>query len=195
MDPDRLRTALVEIVGKNGKLNNLIFCQRYRGDGDDWAGEIETTLTATKTIIDSLIAEFDASRECSIVVVGSMASEFIAAEQPLSYHVAKAGLTQIVRYYAAMLGPAGIRVNCVTPGAVLKEESKEFYLQHKALYELYQRITPLGRMATAQEIANVISFLCSAEASFITGQNVVVDGGLSLAWHESLSRRISAIET
>ena len=191
-DRTRLTAVLDEIVERNGKVNNLVFFQRYRGNGDNWTGEIETSLTATRNTIEHLLSSFAASG--SIVAVGSMASHFVAAEQPLSYHVAKAGLDQIVRYYAFTCGPNGLRVNGVTPGAVLKEGSKHVNLEDTALSEVYQKIIPLRRMATPGEIVNVICFLCSAEASFITGQIVVVDGGLSLSWQESLPRSLSKVD-
>jgi NAD(P)-dependent dehydrogenase (short-subunit alcohol dehydrogenase family) len=192
LDRERLLVVLAEIIGKSGKLNNLIFLQRYRGKEDDWAGEIETTLTATKCVIEHLAEEFDEAGEKSIVIVSSVFGRFVGEGQALSYHVAKAGLDQMIRYYAVALGPRGIRVNGVSPFTFLKEESKDFYLQNKKLYNLYQRIVPLGRMGTAEEIANVILFLCSPKASFITGQNIVVDGGLSLVWQESLARKLTS---
>lgn len=194
LDPKRLSVALAEIIHQNGKLNNLVFSQRYRREEDDWIGEIETSLTATKNVIERLVDEFDDANENSIVIVSSIASHYVAEEQALSYHVAKAGLNQMVRYYALVLGPKGIRINCVSPGTVLKEESKEFYLQNKRLYNLYKRLTPLGRMGTSDDIANVIAFLCSPKASFITGQNIVVDGGVSVQWHESLARKLTPLE-
>lgn len=191
LDQERLSVALAEIIRQNGKLNNLVFFQRYRGKEGDWIGEIETSLTATKNVIESLVDEFDDTNENSIVIVSSVASHLIAEEQPLSYHVAKAGLNQMVRYYAVALGPKGIRVNCVSPGLILKEESKDFYLQNEQLYNLYKTSTPLGRLGTSEEIAQVIVFLCSPKASFITGQNIVVDGGLSLQWQASLACKLT----
>lgn len=194
LNQERLPVVLVEIIHQNGKLNNLAFFQRYRGEGDDWRGEIETSLTATKNVIERLVNEFDDAGDKSIVIISSVAGHLIAEEQPLSYHVTKAGLNQMVRYYAFTLGPKGIRVNSVSPGTVLKEEAREFYLQNEQLLNLYKRIIPLGRMGTAEEIAQVVTFLCTPKASFITGQNIVVDGGLSLQWHESLARQLTSLD-
>jgi len=192
-DKDRLSSTLSEITGRNGKVRNLIFLQRYRGDGDAWQGELDISLTATKTVIEHLAARFERGASNSIVIIGSSASQFVAEEQPVGYHAAKAALAQMARYYALALGPKKIRVNCVTPGTVLKEESKEFYLRNTPLQNLYRQITPLGRMGTAEEIAGVVAFLCSEKASFITGQNIVVDGGISLQWQEGLARKLAKL--
>ena len=193
LDEVRLKETLSEIVSKKGKLHNLVFLQRYRGKNEAWEGEIQTSLTATMNAIQYLADEFQSGQSNSIVVVGSVASHFIADEQPLSYHVAKGGLAQLVRYYAVGLGRKGIRVNSVSPGSVLKDESQDFYLQNRELQELYEAITPLGRMGTSTEVANVIAFLCSPKASYVTGQNIVVDGGVSLQWHETLARKLTPL--
>lgn len=193
LDEKHLSKVLSEIVRTNGKLSSLVFCQRYRGQEDAWNGDFQTSLTTTKNAIEQLADAFDETGDKAIVIVGSVASRFIAEEQPLGYHVAKAGLTQMVRYFAVVLGRKGIRINGVSPSTILKEESKNFYMEHKELLGLYKRIIPLGRMGTAEEISNVIEFLCSRKSSFITGQNIVVDGGLSLQWHESLARKLASL--
>jgi hypothetical protein len=194
LDEPRLETAWPEILGRNGKINNLVFSQRYRGEEDEWAGEIEMELTVTKNVIDQLAGQFDPVSGGSIVIVSSIAGEFITEEQPLSYHVAKAGLNQLVRYYAVALGRKTIRVNCVSSGAVIKEESRQFYEDNHQIYDLYDSITPLGRMATSEDIANAAVFLCGPKANYITGQNIVVDGGLSLHWHQSLARKLTSLD-
>jgi len=193
LNQSQFEKTLAEITRKNGRLNSLILCQRYRGQDDAWTGDFQVSLTATKAAIEQLSDSFADKGDKAIVIIGSIAGQFIAEEQPVSYHVAKAGLAQMVRFFAVALGARGIRVNGVSPSTILKEESKPFYLQHPQLLGLYKRIVPLGRMGTAEEIATVIEFLCSSKASFITGQNIVVDGGLSLQWQESLARKVARL--
>jgi hypothetical protein len=188
-----LSTTLKQLIRMDGRLTNLIFLQRFRGDGDSWHGELQISLTATHTIIESLARCFSQRRNPSIVFVSSNTSHVVAEEQPVAYHAAKAALRQMARYYAATLGPQGIRVNCVTPGTVLKDESRDFYLTNRPIMRLYEHVTPLARMGTSEDLANVIGFLCSSSASFVTGQDIAVDGGLSLLWQESLARKTAAL--
>jgi NAD(P)-dependent dehydrogenase (short-subunit alcohol dehydrogenase family) len=188
LDPAALDRAVTEIVGRNGILHHLVFCQRYRGMEDEWSGELETSLTATRTVIEGLRDSFDRAN-ASIVIVSSINARLISPHLPLSYHIAKASLVQMVRYYAVTLGPRGIRVNSVSPGTVLKEESRARCLQNEALMNVSRQFTPLGRMGTAEEVASVVEFLCSSKSSFLTGQDIVVDGGLSLQFQEPLVMR------
>ena len=193
LNQKKLQEVLTDIINQNGKINNLIFSQRYKGKGDDWSGEIETSLTAIKNIIEYTKDKFDESNGSSIVIVSSIAGHFIADEQPLSYHVVKSALNQLARYYAVKLGPKGIKVNCVSPGIIFKEEGTEFYEKNKRLFDIYKQITPLGRLCIPEDISNVALFLCDSKSSFITGQNIVVDGGVSLQEHSSLSRNIMEV--
>ena len=192
-DAAALRETLGQIVASGGRLSYLVFCQRYRGDGDAWTGEFEITLTATKEAIESLADQFAEDGDKGVVVVSSVFGDFVGKGQPVGYHVCKAGLNQLMRYYAVNLGRKGIRVNAVTAFTYLKEESKEFYLGNEDLLGLYERIVPLGRMATAQDCARAAAFLCSPEAGFVNGQNLYVDGGLSLVWPETLARDLTGI--
>ncbi len=182
--------AVKKVVGnvlKRGPIHDLVFFQRFRGEGDSWAGELDATLTATKNVIDAVGTRF--GEAAAIVAVGTVITRFVAEGSSLGYHVAKAGLEALVRYYAVSLAKNGVRVNGVSPSTFEKEESREFFRGDVNLAEMYRKVIPLGRIGTADELADVISFLCGPQSSYITGQNIVVDGGFSLVWQESFARR------
>ena len=144
-------------------------------------------LSATRCIIDSCHKSFLPNNDNSIVIVSSLVSTFVAGNQPISYHLTRAALDQMVRYYAVFLGKSGIRVNGVASCTILKEENKKFMLKDKNRLKIQKRITPLGRVGTAKEVCSVIKFLMSSDASFVTGQIIVADGGVSLLWQESVA--------
>lgn len=186
------RKALKAIWQQRGPLTSVLFFQRFRGDGDTWDGEIETSLTATNRIIETLVDDFD-FRDGSIVIVSSINACLISKQLPLGYHIAKAALNQMVRYYAVTLGARGIRLNSVSPGTFLKDESKDFFLKNKKLVSLYRKMIPLGRIGTAEEVVQTVLFLASPKSSFVTGQDIVIDGGVSLVYQETLARELSAL--
>jgi len=189
---DQRDGALADIVGVQGSVSGVVLLQRYRGNGDDWAGEMATSVTATRALLEWAGEHLvDRGSGKAVVVVSSIASGSVASEQPVSYHVAKAAMSQMVRYYAVSLGPRRVRVNAICPGTIVKEESQGFYVDHPEIDALYREIVPLGRMGRSEDVANLAAFLLSGGAAFLTGQNIVLDGGASLQSHESLSRRIT----
>ena len=92
---------------------------------------------------------------------------------PLSYSVAKSGIISMTRYLATYWAKKGIRVNCVSPAGVYKKHNKKFVEQ------LSEKI-PMGRMAKPEELTGAIIYLCSDASSFVTGHNLVVDGGRTI---------------
>ena len=92
---------------------------------------------------------------------------------------AKAALEALVRHLAVELGPAGITVNAVVPGAVTTDSSTLHLSQMPELRQALIDATPAGRLAQPEEIAAVVGFLCSPDAGFVNGTSVVIDGGLS----------------
>ncbi len=174
-----------------GAINYLVFCQRYRGEGDPWQGEMQVTITATQKLILALQSRFATAGDRAVAVVSSVYASFVGGSQPVSYHVAKAGLNQLVRYYAWTLGRYGIRVNAVMPLTYLKQESRDHHLSNAPLMDLYRRFVPLRRMGTTDDSANLIDFLCCENSAFITGQAIYVDGGVSVVWPEQVARELT----
>ncbi len=191
-DPARAVAAAHAAVKKAGELSALVFCQRWRGQGDAWEGELAVSLTGTKVLLEALADSMAPGG--AALVVGTAAIPFAADDQGPGYHAAKAALRSLVRYYAAAWGPRGRRVNMLSPGLVLKEEAKEFYAKRTDLAGLFARITPLGRMGGAEEMAAAADFLCGPQASFVTGVDLVADGGLTLAYAPALARRVLGVK-
>jgi NAD(P)-dependent dehydrogenase (short-subunit alcohol dehydrogenase family) len=92
--------------------------------------------------------------------------------KPVAYSTSKSALYNLTRYLAAYWGTHGVRVNTLTLGGVYNNQDSEFL-------ERYQAKVPLGRMADASEYNGVVQFLLSDAASYVTGSNVVVDGGFT----------------
>ena len=90
------------------------------------------------------------------------------------YSASKAGIIGLVRWLATLWGPQGIRINALSPGGVFNYQSSSFV-------EKYSNRTPMGRMASPSDISGPFLFLLSDNSSYITGQNIIVDGGLT-AW-------------
>ena len=152
-DSDSLLAALRRQIEKRGMVSSLVFLQRYRGNGDAWAGELAVAMTATKTLLEGLAPHFDPAGARAVCMVTSNASSFVTRNQTLAYHTSKAALVQMARFFAVKLGAQGIRVNVVSPSTFVKPESAAYYAGQTELQALYKKITPLGRMGTAKEVA------------------------------------------
>lgn len=182
-----------QICEAHGPVSYLVLSQRYRGEGDPWTGEIQVGLTASRDLIEGFAPLFVDHGDRAIGVVSSAYAEFVGSSQPVGYHVVKGGLNAMVRHYAVTLGRKGIRVNAVMPFTYLKRELRAFYENNEKLMDVYRRVVPLGRLGTVEESANAIDFLCSDRASFINGQCLFLDGGLSVVWQEDVARTFTGL--
>jgi enoyl-[acyl-carrier protein] reductase III len=122
-----------------------------------------------------------AGRDCAIVAVSGF-DTLRAIPGHGTLGAAKAAMETMVRYLAAELAPKRLRVNAVNPGYV-DTDSARFYAGldfRRRFEEEWIPSIPAGRLAASEEIAGVIAFLCSSDASYVYGQTLLVDGGLLL---------------
>ena len=108
-------------------------------------------------------------------IYGTVGPDFTIYEgtnmtMPAAYSAIKGGIVNFSRYLASYYGPYGIRVNCVSPGGILDQQDDLFVKQ-------YEKKVPMRRMGLPEDIAPSISFLLSDETKYITGQNLIIDGG------------------
>ena len=93
--------------------------------------------------------------------------------KPVTYSVAKTGLIGLTRYLATYWADKNIRCNAISPGGVYNNHNKQFVKK-------ISKLIPLGRMAKKDEYRSAVQFLCSDASSYLTGQNLVIDGGRSV---------------
>lgn len=138
-----------------------------------WRGAISRNLDTTLNVTRAVCPHLAEQRYGRIVMVSSVSGPIAAYAGDVGYHAAKAAIVGLMRATALELGGLGITSNSVAPGWIGTESATEEELVHG-------RHTPLGRSGTAEEVAALIKFLASPEASYITGQLMVVDGGNSI---------------
>ena len=92
--------------------------------------------------------------------------------KPVTYSVVKTGLIGLTRYLATYWADCGVRVNAISPGGVYNDQPEEFV-------QRLSNLIPMGRMANADEYQAAIIYLCSDASSYMTGTNLIVDGGRS----------------
>lgn len=140
-----------------------------------WDAVIRTNLKGT-FLNTQIVARHmvGAGKGGSIINIGSGCNKH-AFPRLVDYTASKGGVEQFTKVAAVELGPSGIRVNCVAPGAIETERTKA---EAPDYAETWGAVTPLRRVGTPEDIAGPVLFLASEAAAFVTGQTIWVDGGV-----------------
>ena len=145
-------------------------------EDDDWQKVIDVNLTGTFNMCRAAAKHMMMKRYGRIINISS----FIATKGgrgQSNYVASKAGMEALTRSMAVELGGRGITVNSVCPGAIETDMSKDSISANR---EKITSVIPLKRLGTAEEVASLVSFLASDEASYVTGESIGVTGGLGL---------------
>ena len=196
-DESELRSVVDKVISRFGQLDILVHCAALVGTSElkGWAGPFgeQSAETWRKALEINLTAPFVLTQSCeqplrdsghgSVISIGSiygiLGADFglyegtAMAGVPGAYAASKGGLVQWTRWLATVLSPK-VRVNSISMGGVWRDQPKLFH-------ERYKERTPLQRMATEEDIKGAIAYLASDLSLYVTGQNIVVDGGWS-AW-------------
>jgi NAD(P)-dependent dehydrogenase (short-subunit alcohol dehydrogenase family) len=115
----------------------------------------------------------------------------LMAPGKLVYEAGKSAVIGVTRQMACDFGPSGIRVNCICPGHIVTERMERRWGENSEGLKFFDQQYPVRRTGKPVDIANAVVFLCSDEASFITGHALVVDGGLTIQLQEDLGVQLA----
>ena len=181
----RLKIIQLEL---NCLINNAAFVGTSDLSGWNVPFEQQTAETFTRALEVNLTAVFDLAKGFSAILKNSKGANIIniasiygmyapdwdlyegtSMNNPAAYGSSKAGLIQLTRWLSTQLAPQ-VRVNSISPGGIFRNQEKEFVKRYEAK-------TPLGRMATEDDLKGAIAYLASDLSRYVTGQNLSVDGG------------------
>jgi NAD(P)-dependent dehydrogenase (short-subunit alcohol dehydrogenase family) len=157
-----------------------------------WTEVLDVNVTSAAILTAKAAAQME--RGGSIVHIASVSGSH-AQPTRVVYNTSKAALLMLVKTAAVQLAPRGIRVNAVSPGWTWSRNIERRYGTRERADELAAEFQPLGRLAHPEEVANGVAFLVSDRASFVTGGELLVDGGYSALGPEALGQPFEKIRT
>ncbi len=177
-DSAEAEKAINDIVGRFPVIDILVNNAGITADNlflmmseTEWDAVIATTLKGFYNMTKPILRKMLRQKRGSVVSIASVAG-LIGNKGQANYSAAKAGLIGASRSIASEIAKKGIRVNVVAPGLIETDMIKE------APVEFIKNIIPMGRIGKPEEVAKVVRFLCSDDASYITGQVISVNGGM-----------------
>ncbi|MFW0795685.1 SDR family oxidoreductase [Gordonia sp. CPCC 205515] len=185
-DQDATASAFDTVTKSLGVPQVLLTAAGIEINGDSvdvtaaqWRKVIDVNLTgtffATQAFGRGLL---EAGLPGSAVLVASMSGVIVNVPQwAASYNASKAAVSHLGKSLAVEWAPAGIRVNSISPGYVLTDLTQEIIDREPALQDDWVARIPQGRMATPEDLTGLVSFLASDASSYLTGQQIVIDGG------------------
>lgn len=186
---DSVEKLIKYVLKKYGKIDGLVN-NAYPKTSDwnldfekiklsSWRKNIDLQLNSSFTIIQKVTKHMKESKTGSIVnmssIYGLVGPNFklykdIEFTMPAPYSAIKGGLINFTRYLASYYGKHNLRINCVSPGGIFNNQNKNFV-------QNYCDNVPLGRMGNPDDISPTVVFLLSNSSKYITGQNIIIDGG------------------
>ncbi len=179
-DPDQVDATIAAVLDRFGRIDALVnnagvadFGPIEDTDFKRWRTVMETNLDGVFLMSQAATPALKASRGCLLNIASI--SGLRASTLRVAYGTSKAAVIHLTKQQAAELGEYGVRANCVCPGPVKTKLSMAVHSPE--IIAAYHDAIPLNRYGSENEIAEVICFLCSDKASYVTGQIVASDGG------------------
>jgi NAD(P)-dependent dehydrogenase (short-subunit alcohol dehydrogenase family) len=183
-DPDQVAAAAAATLTAFGRCDVLVNAAGILRPGDiasvslaDWNTLMQVNLTGYLSCAQAFGRDMLARGAGALVHIASIAATHAQAFSG-AYSASKAGVVMLSRQVAFEWGPRGVRSNVVSPGLVRTPMSEAFY-QAPGVLERREAVVPLRRIGTPADIADVALFLASDRARYVTGQEIVVDGGFA----------------
>jgi 3-oxoacyl-[acyl-carrier protein] reductase len=181
--PEEVQALIERVEGELGDIDALVNNAGVTRDtliarmtDDDWQTVIDTNLRGTFNTSRAVSRKMLRRRAGSIVNLSSVVGVHGNPGQA-NYAASKAGIIGLTKALARELGSRGVRVNAIAPGYISTELTDVLNDEQRGLI---LQSTPLGRLGEPEDVARAVRFLCSDEAAFITGEVLLVDGGLGM---------------